>query len=122
MLSLSQAHAAAGAADAPAFQALAGAAVAARRWAHYTNLVAGGSAMVVLYTLLCRFSLVPRLLAAFGIGAFVLQLAAVTMPLSGAPIVFPLLAPAGLAHLALVVWLLAKGFRQAAPNPADTGA
>jgi hypothetical protein len=110
MLSLSQARAAAGAADAAAFRVLAGAVGAARHWAHFVNLIAGGGAMLVLYALLCRFALVPRLLAAFGVGAFVLQLIAVTMPLFGATIVFPLLAPAGLAHLALVVWLLVKGF------------
>ncbi|MNC95996.1 hypothetical protein D3C83_132510 [compost metagenome] len=42
------------------------------------------------------------------------QLTGVSLPLFGSPINFSLLAPLGLAHLALALWLLVKGFR----NPA----
>ena len=113
LLSLSQA--AADASDATTFQTLATVVGAARRWAHYTKLIAAGSSMFVLYALLLRFALVPRLLAAFGVAAFALQIVTVTLPLFGAPIFFQLLAPAGLAHLALVLWLLVKGFRERPP-------
>jgi hypothetical protein len=44
------------------------------------------------------------------IGAL-LQLAVVTMPLFGYPIVFLMLLPLGLSHLALAGWLLARGLR-----------
>jgi hypothetical protein len=33
------------------------------------------------------------------------------MPFFGHPVNFSLLAPLGLAHLALALWLLARGFR-----------
>jgi len=41
-----------------------------------------------------------------------LQIAAVTMPLFGHPIVFLMLLPLGLSHLALSAWLVAKGFAE----------
>jgi hypothetical protein len=109
MRSLSEAYLAAGT-DAGAQQALAGVVAAARRWAHYTHLVVGGGTAFVLYLSLLRHALVPRVLAGFGVVAALAMLAAVALPLFGERIVFPLLAPLGLAHLALAAWLLAKGF------------
>ncbi len=37
------------------------------------------------------------------------------MPLFGQPVVFPMIAPLGLAHIALVLWLLVKGFAEHEP-------
>lgn len=111
MLSLSKAYAASGAADPAAFEGLRGIVAASRNWAHFTHLVVGGSIFLVLYATLFRFALVPRALAALGIAAFVLQMATVSMPFFGGRVIFPLLAPAGIANLALAVWLLTKGFR-----------
>jgi hypothetical protein len=87
-----------------------------RYWAHYTNLIVGGGATLVLYATLLRFALVPRALAAVGVVAVLLQLTAVARPVFGYPIVFVLLAPLGLSHLALAVWLLAKGFSDKNPG------
>jgi hypothetical protein len=39
----------------------------------------------------------------------VLQIIAVSMPLFGHNVVFPMLAPLGLTQLALALWLLVKG-------------
>lgn len=110
LLSLSQAYASAEAANADLFQALRGVVAAARNWAHYIHLIIGGGTVFVFYLLLLRSALVPRLLAGFGIVAALLQMAAVAMPLFGRDVVFALIMPLGLAHLALSAWLLAKGF------------
>jgi len=42
-------------------------------------------------------------------------MATVSLPLLGGHVIFPLLAPAGIANLALAVWLLAKGFADKSP-------
>ena len=70
MLSLSQAYAEAGAAKADVFQALALVVGSARKWSHYSFLLVVGCWIFLLFSLLYRFRLVPRVLAAFGmIGA-----------------------------------------------------
>ena len=81
-----------------------------RHWAHYTNLLIAGGTVLVFYSALWRFDLVPRALAAFGLIGVALQITAVTMPIFGYPILFFLIAPLGLSQLALAVWLMAKGF------------
>jgi hypothetical protein len=68
------------------------------------------STLFVLYAVLCRFALIPRALAAFGLAAVLLQLTAVAMPLFGHGVVFPLLAPLGVSQLALALWLIIRGF------------
>ena len=115
MLSLSQAYAASGAADPAAFEGLRGVVAASRNWAHFTHLIIGGSTFFVLYATTFRFALIPRAIAAFGMAAVALQMATVSMPLLGGHVIFPLLAPAGIANLALAVWLLAKGFADKSP-------
>jgi hypothetical protein len=49
--------------------------------------------------------------------AVALQMATVSVPLLGGQVIFPLLAPAGLANLSLALWLLAKGFADQEPAP-----
>jgi len=49
-------------------------------------------------------------LAVFGLIGVALQIAAVTMPMFGYPILFYLIAPLAISQLALAVWLIAKGF------------
>jgi hypothetical protein len=98
-------------ADVALFAALRGVVAAARNWAHYTHLIVAGLLLLSFYGLLYRFALVPRLLAGFGMAAALSQLTGVSQPLFGDPINFALLTPLGLAHLALAIWLLVKGFR-----------
>ncbi len=112
MLSLSQAYTAAATPDETLYQGLRGVVASARNWAHYTQLLSAGGLLLVLYGALYRFSLVPRLLAAFGMAAAILQMTAVAMPLFGQPIVFLMLLPLGIAHLLLTGWLLTKGLRE----------
>jgi uncharacterized protein DUF4386 len=114
MLSLSKAYAAAS--DPASFGALAPAIAATRFGAHCLGLLIAGGVAFALYAALFRFALVPRVIAGFGALAALSEMTAVALPLFGAPIAFALIAPLGLAHLALVGWLLAKGFAE--PEPA----
>jgi hypothetical protein len=115
MLSLSQAYAKADRSGEAIFQALRVTVSSARNWGHYIQLMFAGASLVVFYATLFRFRLVPRVLAGFGVAAALSQFTSVAMPLFGHPVEFGLLAPLGLSHLVLAVWLLVKGF----PQPAE---
>lgn len=117
MLTLSKAYAASASADPAAFEGLRGVVASSRNWAHFTHLIVGGSTFFVFYATTFRFALIPRALAAFGMLAVALQIATVSMPFLGVRVFFALLAPVGLAHLALAIWLMTKGF--ADPLPSD---
>ena len=112
MLSLSQAYAKANAADAALFEALRVVVASSRNWAHYTHVLVGGATFLVFYSVLYRFALIPRALAAIGVIAVMLQLTTVTMPFFGYRIVMLMLMPMGLSHLALALWLMVKGFEE----------
>jgi hypothetical protein len=111
MLSLSQEYAKAGVAN-ELFQALGAMARSARYAAHYINVLVGGITAFVLVSILFRFALVPRALAAFGLATFPVQITAVAMPLLGFRYQAVMLMPAALSLLALVLWLIAKGFEE----------
>ncbi len=120
MLSLSQEYAAADPAKTELFQALALVAGSARKWAHYTYLLVAVSWIFLLYSLLYRFTMVPRALAAFGLVASALQIAAVSLrALYGYPPVMELAVPLAPAYVALAAWLMVKGFDER-HRPADT--
>jgi len=111
MLSLSQRYAEAGAANAGLFQALGAVVGSPRKWAHYTQLLVVVSWMFLLYSVLYRFVLVPRALAALGLVGTVLQITGVTLRgLLGYTPVTVLAMPLAPIHLALSVWLMVKGF------------
>jgi hypothetical protein len=109
LLSLSKAFVASGA-DPAAFEGLRGVVAASRNWAHFTHVAIGGVMLLVFYIALYRFALVPRVLAAIGLIACVLQMASVTRPFFGGEVIFYLLAPLGLANLSVALWLLIKDF------------
>lgn len=108
--SLSNAYTGSATPDEALFQALRGVVSAARNWAHYVHLIISGGTLLIFFGALCRYALVPRVLAGFGMVAALLQMTGVAMPLFGRGVAFPLLAPLGLAMLATAVWLLFKGF------------
>src|SRR6266849_9680342 len=66
MLSLSQQYAQVGGPD-ELFQTLATVAGSTRRWVHFTELLVIDSWIFLLYSVLYRFALVPRALAALGL-------------------------------------------------------
>lgn len=108
MLSLSQAYLAAAGPDAALYEGLRGVVAAQRNWPHLIMLAAAGLMLLATYAAFFRFRLVPRWLAGFGVLACLLQLVAVTKPFYGGWVLFPLLAPIGLANLLLIVRLLRK--------------
>jgi hypothetical protein len=110
LLSLSQAYAASNGADEATFAGLRGVVAAARNWAHFSQLIIGGSTFVALFAALYRFGLIPRALAGFAVIGAVLQMMTVARPFFGAQVIFPLLAPAGIAFLLAALWLIVKGF------------
>jgi hypothetical protein len=115
MLSLSEAYLRASPADRDLFQALKLVVAAARNWTHYIGLFVAGCALLVLYGTLFRFALIPRAFAAVGLASVVLQIIAVTLPLFGHSIEFLMLLPLALTHLALAIWLMAKGLANSEP-------
>jgi hypothetical protein len=83
-------------------------------------VIIAGCTIFVLYVALYRFALVPRTFAAFGIGAAMLQVVAVAMPLFGNSVNFALIAPLGLCQLLLALWLIARGL-PGQPHPKSGG-
>jgi hypothetical protein len=109
LVSLSQAYVAAAPPDEALYQALRGVVGSYRNWAHVIQLLTMGGLLFATYGVLYRLRLVPRLLAGFGVLAALSQMIAVAKPLFGGWVIFPMLAPLGLANLALIAWLLWKG-------------
>jgi hypothetical protein len=111
MLSLSQQYAEGGASNAELFQTLGVVVRSTRRWVHYTELLVIDAWVFVLYSILYRFRLVPRVLAAFGLITVIIHTTGITLPMflsyPGVPLMGFSLA---LSHVALALWLLVKGF------------
>jgi Domain of unknown function (DUF4386) len=110
MLSLSQEYVQGGGSD-ERFQTLALVVRSARKWTHYSELLAIDSWFFTLYGFLCRYPLVPRAIAFFGLATVLIHFMAIPLPLflgySGMPLLGVLMA---FSHTALAVWLLARGF------------
>jgi hypothetical protein len=111
MLSLSLEYAKPGAAN-DLLRTLGGLARSTAVGAHHTNLSVAHGTVLLLYIILYRFALVPRALAAFGMAASLLSTTAVTMPLLGYRLVFQLVMPAAIGNLALMLWLIVRGFEE----------
>jgi hypothetical protein len=106
-------HASAGPAREELFQSLAIVVGSARKWAHYTYLLVAVSWIFLLFTMLFRFRLVPRSLAAFGMIASVLQIIGVTLRgMMGYAPETRLAMPLAPAYVALAVWLIVKGLNE----------
>jgi hypothetical protein len=121
MLSLSQRYAEGGASNAELFGALGALARSSRRWAHYTELLVIEAWFLVFYGLLFRLSLIPRLLAGFGLMMVIVHAAGITLPVFTGYGSMPTLGFAlALSHLSVGGWLVAKGFDEAhCTLPAD---
>lgn len=118
MLSLSQRYAEGGASNAEPFGALAALARSSRRWAHYTELLVIEAWFLVFYGLLFRLSLVPRLLAGFGLMMVIVHAAGITLPMFTGYGSMPILGVSlALSHLSVGGWLVARGFGEARRTP-----
>jgi hypothetical protein len=113
MLSLSQAYAEAGLASTQVFQGVEVALGALRKWSHYSFLLVVGCWMLLLYSFVYRFRVVPRVLSALGLLGVVGQIAGVTLRgLWGYPPETRLAMPLAPAYVAMAVWLIVKGFAE----------
>ena len=115
MLALSLAYATAATPDA-SFELLGGLSHRHRAAAHFANIAIAHAGVFVMWIILFRARMVPRVLAGFGVAAEVVALAAILASHAGVPFRFVFLQPVAVAMLLLVVWLLWRGFpeRQAA--------
>jgi hypothetical protein len=110
LLALSLEYARAGGAE--RLEMLGGLAHSTWYMAHHTNVTVAHAAVFVFNWILFRYALVPRTHAALGMGATLLSTMAVGLPLLGFQFVLLLIVPTGLTQLALVFWLLARGFQE----------
>jgi hypothetical protein len=79
--------------------------------AHYTNLTVAHATAFLLFTIVFRFALVPRVLAGFGLVASALSTTTMASTLVGYPIPFSRgVMPMAFMTLALIFWLLWRGF------------
>ena len=83
-----------------------------RNSAHYANLLASGVSFLVLFLLLFRYALVPRAISALGLVATAVLIGGAVIPLLGFRTVMSMFTPMGLAMVALVSWLIFKGFAE----------
>jgi hypothetical protein len=111
MLSLSQEYAGKGGANSELFQSLAFVVGSARKWTHFQYLLVAVSWIFLLFTVMFRFRLVPRVLAVFGMVTSLLQIIGVPLRvMMGYPAEMRMAMTLAPAYLALAVWLLIKGF------------
>lgn len=109
MLSLSQAHAAAGA-TADSLREVATAIGTTRRWAHLSELLVIDAWILVFYLSLVRAGALPRLLSAFGLLTVAAHFVAIPLPgFLGLRAVVEAGMPMALSHVATAGWLVAKG-------------
>ena len=112
MLSLSRQSVQAGG-SAELFQTLATVVGSTRKWAHLTELLFIDSWIFLLYSMLYRFALVPRALAAFGLLTVMLHFLGIPLPgFLGYSIVTPMGVSMAFGHIALAGWLMFKGFEE----------
>jgi hypothetical protein len=92
---------------------LAAAVGSTRRFVHFAELFAIDAWIFLLYIILYRFALVPRLLAAFGLLTVVLHFTGIPLPLFlGYGSVTLMGATMALGHIALAAWLVTKGMSE----------
>jgi hypothetical protein len=119
MLSLSQAYIEAGAVDVGRVQSLGLLLRVAWKWAHYSHILVVVAWLFTFFGLLFRGAMVPRALAALGMATAVLHTIGITLPVfAGYRMSHPDLygMPLGVVDLALILWLMAKGFKDAIPG------
>lgn len=111
MLAISNDFVAADTANPDLYRVVGAAVASTRRSAHIIQLLAIGAWMLVFYSSLFRFRLVPRVLAVIGISGVTLQFIGVTlMMLLGYRSIGAMAMPLLPIHITVAVWLILKGF------------
>lgn len=116
MLFLSQEYTRATPTDGALLQALAPTVRSGWLWAHYTHLLVVVGWMFLLYAVLYRLKMIPRVLAAVGLLATLLQIGGITLPeLLDYQVPFRMALygmPLGVMYLGLALWLMIRGFKE----------
>ena len=86
--------------------------------AHFANLAFAHASILVMWIILYRSRLVPRLLAGFGILASTISTSAVLASSAGMPFSFTALQPLAVATVLLTLLLLWKGFAEVSASGA----
>ena len=126
LLTLSQEFVATGAGDPTSFDQSGTLLKALDDWAGLAGILAFYVGGLLYYRVFYQTRLVPRWLAAWGVGGVVLGAIAALLVLFGvtgsmSPVQMALNAPIGLQEMVLAVWLIAKGFSASAvTSPALT--
>lgn len=111
MLSLSQQYTESGSAHRDLYEITASSVRSTRRFVHFTELLVIDAWFFVFYAALFRFSLVPRVLACFGLLAVILHLAGIPLPVfMGYASFMPLGWTLAISHVLIGAWLAARGF------------
>ena len=119
LLTLSQEFVKTGVADPGYFQTSGALLHALNDWAGLAGVLAFYVGGLMYYRVFYQTRLVPRWLAAWGVGAVALGFVAAILVLFGAtgsmsPVQMALNAPIGLQEMVLAVWLIVKGFNKSA--------
>jgi hypothetical protein len=86
---------------------------------HYSELLVIDAWIFVFYSILYRFALVPRALAAFGLLTVMLHFTGIPLPLFlGFRSVTLMGATMGLSQIAVALWMMVKGFAERIPSQA----
>lgn len=120
MRSVSEAFLASGA-DSTAYEPARAVLRGLRDGVHFADKLLGGICVVLMYLLLYRARAIPRLLAAAGMLAGMLQWIAVARGLFGLEVLHVLLVPLGLAYPLTGLWLLARGLEGRPVSVATSG-
>lgn len=113
LFTLSQDYAKVSAADVGVYNLIAATVRSQWKWVHYTHLLVMVSWMFILFVMLWRSALVPRVLAALGMLTTLMQITGITLPQFipyPSPVPIAMGMPLGFVYLALSVWLMVKGF------------
>lgn len=97
---------------APIYDALAPAVRSEWMSTRFFNLATGHFKALLVFLILYRFRFVPRVLAGIGVIATVGSTMGTTAALAGAQFSYFMVGPAGIAQLAMTLWLIWKGFSE----------
>ena len=112
MLYLSKSYVAESAPDPALYKALGAVVRSAYAWVGNTSALVAEAMILVHFSILYRFALIPRALSGFGFVAVLLKIIAITMPFFGYPAVMLMVFPMIVGYVALALWLIAKGFEE----------
>ena len=114
MLSFSEQYSASASSDAQV-RMLAAALATTRQWAHISELFAIDAWILLFYSVVYRFALVPRTIAVFGLVTVALHFMGIPLReyLGYSPIAVMGM-PMAVSHITIGIWLMVGGFRAAA--------